>query len=120
MKQITNTGLRVQTIKHWAAFVHARGDTDVARVHAFQAILREHADLTEVTDDQITEAYGGRGWAPVPACYECGARDDTNVLFGAKSDVSLCAACVSAAHALNTPPAAAPVRKSFFSRLTGA
>jgi hypothetical protein len=124
MKQTSTAPLRVKTIEHWASFTHARGEADVARVHAFQAIVREHADLDLVTDDQITAAYGGRGWAPVPACIECGARDDRNVLFG-PDEVSVCGRCLSDACALSfgVPPAApaAPApKRNLFSRLLGA
>lgn len=119
MKQIVNEGLRLQTIRYWAGFVHARTAADVARVHAFQALVREHEDLSAVTDDQVTEAYGGRGWAPTPVCIECGARDDSNVLFG-PDDVSLCKQCIAAAAALVSPPVEPAPAKSFFSRLLGA
>lgn len=99
MKQTDTSALRAATIRYWAGYVHARAAQDVQRVHAFQTLQRDNEDLAQVTDDQITEAYGGRGWAPVPACYECGARSDANVMFGQEHDISLCLACVTAAAA---------------------
>ena len=116
MKQISTAALRQQTITYWASFSHARAQVDVARVHAFQTMLRENPDTSTVTDAQVTEAYGGRGWAPVPVCIECGAREDSNVLFGPDPGVPVCRACISAASALNAAPAP---KKSFFSRLIG-
>lgn len=102
MKQYDNSALRATTIKYWAGFVHAREQHDVKRVHAFQALKRQ-GDLSKISDNDVSAAYGGRGWAPTPACYECGARDDGNVLFGPTLDVSLCAACIASADALTTP-----------------
>ena len=67
MKQATTSALREQTVRYWAGFVHARNDVDIARVHACQALLRDR-DLSTLTDDEVTAAYGGRGWAPAPAC----------------------------------------------------
>ena len=125
MKQNPTSELREQTARYWAEFVHARGDVDVARVHAFQALLRER-DPSSLTDDEVTAAYGGRGWAPAPACWECGGRDDMNVTFGQPTSggdlFSLCAGCVDAAKAMTTPAAVetAPApKRSFFSRLKG-
>jgi hypothetical protein len=117
MRQTTTAALRLRTIAYWASFAHARGDVDVARVHAFQAIVRETPDLATVTDDEVSAAYGGRGWAPTPVCYECGARDDSNVLFGPEKDVSLCAECILKADGFNVVPAP---KKSLFERLIGA
>jgi hypothetical protein len=124
MKQAITSDLREQTALYWAGFVHARGDVDVARVHAFQALARGR-DLSSLTDDEVTAAYGGRGWAPAPACWECGGRDDANVTFGQPTvggDLfALCGGCVDAAKALATPAVqAAPApKRSFFSRLKG-
>jgi hypothetical protein len=121
MKQFDTSALREATIRYWANFVHARAAQDVQRVHAFQTLARDNEDLAAVTDDQITEAYGGRGWAPAPACYECGARSDANVAFGAQHDISLCPVCISMADAYDayTPPetTAAPPTPGFFTRL---
>lgn len=124
MKRSPTSELREQTAHYWAGFAHARGDVDVARVHAFQALARDR-DLTTLTDDEVTAAYGGRGWAPAPSCWECGARDDSNVTFGAPAAggelFALCAGCADAAKAMNPPagePAPAP-KRSFFSRLKG-
>ena len=113
MKQINTRALRETTVRHWASFYHARHEVDVQRVHAFQALTRENADLSLVTDDQVTEAYGGRGWAPTPTCYECGARSDANVLFGGGHDISLCQACIDRAKALTVEPPT----PGFFTRL---
>jgi len=123
MKQNPTSELREATALYWAGFAHARGDVDVSRVHRFQALARER-DLTTLTDDEVTAAYGGRGWAPAPACWECGGRDDANVTFGAPAGggelFSLCAGCVDAAKAMTTPAEAAPApKRSFFSRLKG-
>ena len=115
MKQTDTSALRAATIRYWAGFVHARAAQDVQRVHAFQTLQRDNEDLAQVTDDQITEAYGGRGWVPVPVCYECGARSDANVLFGPTHDISLCPACVTAAAAYNTVEQQAT--PGFFTRL---
>lgn len=118
MKHNTTYDLREKTVLYWANFVHARGDIDVARVHAFQTMVRER-DLTTLTDDEVTEAYGGRGWAPAPSCWECGVREDTNVTFGVSASngemFSLCVKCIDAAKAMNTiePPVQ---KQSFFSR----
>ena len=115
MKQTDTSALRAATVHYWANFVHARVAQDVQRVHAFQTLRRDNEDLSQVTDDQITEAYGGRGWAPTPTCYECGARSDSNVLFGPEHDISLCAKCISLADAHDTyePPA----KPNLFTRL---
>jgi hypothetical protein len=126
MKQNPTSELREQTALYWAGFAHARGDVDVARVHAFQDLARDR-DLKTLTDDEVSQAYGGRGWAPSPACWECGGRDDANVTFGqptAGGDLfALCGGCVDAAKAMTTPAApveAAPApKRSFFSRLKG-
>jgi hypothetical protein len=125
MRQTITSDLREQTVRYWAGFAHARGHVDVARVHAFQALARDR-DLTTLTDDEVTEAYGGRGWAPAPACWECGGRDDANVTFGTPAGggelFALCAGCVDAAKAMTTPAAveAAPApKRSFFSRFKG-
>lgn len=123
MKQTLTSDLREQTARYWAGFVHARSEIDIARVHAFQALLRD-ADPSTLTDDQVTEAYGGRGWAPAPACWECGGRDDRNVTFGEPASggelFALCVACVDAAKAMNAEPAAPQpaAKRSFFSRFT--
>lgn len=100
MKQNDTSALRQATIHYWSTFYHARHAVDVQRVHAFQALARDNEDLSVVTDDQVTEAYGGRGWAPAPSCYECGARSDNNVLFGREHDISLCAPCIAEATTL--------------------
>ena len=113
MKQTDTSAMREATIRHWANFVHARAAQDVQRVHAFQTLQRDHEDLGQVTDDQVTEAYGGRGWLPVPVCYECGARSDDNVLFGAAHDISICPDCIDKAKAFID----APVASGFFTRL---
>jgi hypothetical protein len=123
MKQIDTSSQREATIRHWAGFVHARSEHDIKRVHAFQQLMREHEDLTAVSDDQVSQAYGGRGWVPVPVCYECGARNDYNVQFGAAHDVALCGPCLSAACALSfgvpqaAPAQPAPAKPSIFTRL---
>jgi hypothetical protein len=122
MRQTDTSTLRESTIRYWAGFIHARGSVDVARVHAFQALMREHPDLSAVTDDQVTEAYGGRGWVPAPVCYECGARDDTNVQFGPVHDVALCAGCIAQANTFDVyePPSTAvppPAKTNIFTRL---
>ena len=124
MKQNPTSELREATARYWAGFAHARGEVDVARVHAFQALARDR-DLATLTDDEVSQAYGGRGWAPAPACWECGGRDDANVTFGqptAGGDLfALCALCVDAAKAMATPaaPVEAPApKRSFFSRFT--
>lgn len=88
MKQNDTSALRIATISYWATFAHARHEVDVARVHAFQALVRDAEEKGPATDDQVTKAYGGRGWAPAPTCRECGARDDNNVLFGPNHDIS--------------------------------
>ena len=113
MKQFDTSALRAATIRYWVGFAHARAAQDVQRVHAFQTLQRDNEDLAQVTDDQITEAYGGRGWAPTPVCHECGARSDSNVLFGAEHDLSLCQTCIDKAKALID----APVASGFFTRL---
>jgi len=112
MKQNDTSALRQATIRYWSTFYHARHAVDVQRVHAFQALVRDNEDISVVTDDQVTEAYGGRGWAPAPACYECGARSDANVVFGGAGDISLCAACIAQASALT-----APAKTGIFTRL---
>ena len=112
MKQTYTGSLRDATINYWANFVHARAEQDVARVHAFQALLRAAEAGADITDDQITEAYGGRGWAPTPVCYECGARSDSNVLFGPEHDISLCPACIDKAAAFRALP-----KTNLFTRL---
>ena len=114
MKQLSTADLRVRTVDHWAGFVHARGEQDVARVHAFQALRRAKPE-GGFTDDEVTAAYGGRGWAPTPSCVECGARDDSNVLFGPNHDISLCVACVVTAAGLTAAPT--PDKPGLFSRL---
>lgn len=126
MKQAPTSDLREQTARYWAGFVHARGDVDVARVHAFQALVRDRADdLSDLTDDEVSDAYGGRGWAPAPACWECSGRDDSNVTFGQPTGggdlFALCAGCVDAAKALTTPAVQAEPapKRSFFSRFKG-
>jgi hypothetical protein len=118
MKQNDTNALRIATISYWAAFAHARHEVDVARVHAFQALARDNEDLTAITDDQVTGAYGGRGWAPAPVCYECGARDDDdNVLFGPNHDFSLCMTCIVSASGLIAGAPIKPVKPSLFTRL---
>lgn len=114
MKQNDTSALRQATIRYWSTFYHARHAVDVQRVHAFQALVRDNEDISVVTDDQVTEAYGGPGWAPAPVCYECGARSDANVLFGEAHDISLCSACIDKARALNT---VAPAAANLFTRL---
>jgi hypothetical protein len=114
MKQNDTSALRAATVRYWAGFAHARAAQDVLRVHAFQALQRDNEDLSQVTDDQITEAYGGRGWAPAPSCYECGARSDANVLLGSEADISLCPACIDKAKALTAAPAQ---KTNLFTRL---
>lgn len=123
MKQVPTSDLREQTVRYWAGFVHARGAIDVARVHAFQAMLRDR-DLTTLTDDEVSAAYGGPGWAPSPSCWECGGREGANVTFGQQASsgelFALCPGCVDAARAMTTPAAvnSAPApKRSFFSRL---
>jgi hypothetical protein len=125
MKQNPTSELREATARYWAGFAHARGDVDVARVHAFQALARDR-DLATLSDDEVSAAYGGRGWAPAPACWECGGRDDSNVTFGTPASggelFALCAACVDAAKAMTAPgtaQAAPAPKRSFFSRLKG-
>lgn len=117
MKQNNTSALRAATITYWANFGHARHEVDVARVHAFQALVRNTENQDTITDDQVTEAYGGRGWAPVPPCYECGARDDSNVLFGPSHDVSLCATCIALAGGLNVYEPPTKPKTSIFTRL---
>jgi hypothetical protein len=122
MKQNDTSALRIATISYWATFAHARHEVDVARVHAFQALVRDAEEKGPATDDQVTGAYGGRGWAPAPTCHECGARDDNNVLFGPAHDISLCGPCLSEACALSfgvTPPVPSvkPTKPGFFTRL---
>lgn len=127
MKQAPTSDLREQTVRYWAGFVHARGDVDISRVHAFQALLRTCGDsLAGLTDDEVTSAYGGPGWAPSPSCWECGGREGANVTFGQQASsgelFALCPGCVDAARAMTTPAAvnSAPAPKpSFFSRLKG-
>lgn len=114
MKQNDTSALRQATIHYWSTFYHARHAMDVQRVHAFQTLARDNEDLSQVTDDQITEAYGGRGWAPAPSCYECGARSDANVLLGSEADISLCPACIDKAKALTIAPAK---KTNLFTRL---
>jgi hypothetical protein len=117
MKQNSTSTLRAATVTYWSTFNHARHEADVARVHAFQALVRDAEDLGAITDDRVTEAYGGRGWAPAPVCCECGARDDSNVLFGPAHELSLCATCVAKANGFNAhEPPAAP-KPGLFSRL---
>ena len=125
MRHTITSHLREHTARYWAGFTHARGELDVGRVHAFQSLLRER-DAATLTDDEVTAAYGGRGWAPAPACWECGGRDDANVTFGAPANsgelFALCAQCIDAAKALSAPAVAvAPLtpKRSLFSRLTG-
>ena len=112
MKQFDTSALRAATINYWANFAHARAAQDVQRVHAFQAIRRDNEDLAQVSDNAITEAYGGRGWAPTPTCYECGARSDANVLFGPDADLSLCQTCIDKAAAFRALP-----KPNLFTRL---
>jgi hypothetical protein len=112
MKQYNTADLRLQTINYWATFTHARNEVDVARVHAFQALVRENEDLSILTDKEVSEAYGGRGWAPIPVCIECGAREDTNVLFGEK-EVPVCLECLTKAVSFDKP------KKNFLTRLLG-
>lgn len=127
MKQATTSDLREQTVRYWAGFVHARGDVDISRVHAFQALLRTRGDsLAGLTDDEVTSAYGGPGWAPSPSCWECGGREGANVTFGQPASggelFALCGVCVAAAQSLTAAAAPASVpapKRSFFSRLKG-
>jgi hypothetical protein len=126
MKQSPTAELREQTARYWAGFSHARGEVDVARVHAFQDLLRKRAgNLSGLTDDEVSDAYGGRGWAPSPACWECGGRDDSNVTFGHPASggelFALCAGCVDAAKALTVPAvqAAPAAKRAIFSFLKG-
>ena len=122
MKQNDTSALRVATINYWANFGHASHEVDVTRVHAFQALVRNTENQDTITDDQVTEAYGGRGWAPAPVCYECGARDDRNVLMGPALDISMCGPCLSKACALSfglpqAPAAPEPAKPGFLTRL---
>ena len=113
MKQNDNSELRKSTVRYWAAFTHPGTELDIARVYAFRELDPETA-----TDDEVSAAYGGRGWAPTPVCIECGARDDGNVLLGPKHEISLCVLCITRADSMSPAPEPAP-KKSFFSRLIG-
>lgn len=117
MNQIKTSDLREQTVRYWANFVHARGEVDVARVHAFQSLmLSKGDDLSDLSDEEVTKAYGSPGWVPAPVCLECGAREDTNIVFGTSNTFSLCAACLQTANSMVTSPAQ---KRSFFSFFKG-
>lgn len=110
MKQFDTTAARLATIDYWAAFTHPSNQRDIDRVYAFRDLDRNTA-----TDAQVTQAYGGPGWVPVPMCAECGGRDDGVIVFGANV-AALCPTCVSAAAEL-----IAPAKKpGLFSRFRGA
>lgn len=117
MNYTKTSDLREQTARYWAGFVHARGDVDVTRVHAFQALmLAKENNLSNLSDEEVTLAYGGPGWAPAPVCVECGIREDTNVIFGALNMFSLCSGCIQTANTMVTSPVQ---KRSLFSFLKG-
>ena len=117
MNYTKTSDLREQTVRYWAGFVHARGDVDVTRVHAFQAlVLAKNGNLSSLTDEEVTTAYGSPGWAPAPVCLECGIREDTNITFGSANTFSLCATCIQSANTMATSPVQ---KRSFFSLFKG-
>lgn len=127
MKRFDTVDYRKKTIEFWSAFRHPSNERDIARVYAFREL-----DPSSATDEQVDTAYGGPGWAPVPACTECGRRGEV-VVFG-QAELPLCESCIVSAAAvvgaLGHPvspaaplPAAPPqpaAKPGFFSRLLGA
>jgi hypothetical protein len=118
MNFIKTSDLREHTVRYWAGFVHARGEIDVARVHAFQDLLRKYENrLDSLTDNDISIAYGSQGWVPTPSCCECGVREDTNIKFGLPTTggdlISLCSGCIQKANEMLTSATVTPKRSIF-------
>ena len=99
--------LRAQTIAHWAGFKYPGNPTDIARVYAFRELDPETA-----TNDDVTRAYGGDGWAKSAACKECGSHTNPRVEI---ASVVICVECMADAIELHKPEA----KPGFFSRLFG-
>lgn len=111
------TEQRSKTISFWSGFSYPNTEQDIARVYAFRELDPETA-----TNEDVTKAYGGPGWAHIEPCAECGS-ESQRVEIGC---VVLCVNCINQAAAMfitnqQEPPApAAQPKKSLFSRLTGA
>lgn len=86
---------RAKTIAHWANWKYPRAELDVLRVQRFQLLDPETA-----TNAQVSEAYGGHGWATIESCAECSGEPEERVVL---AGVTLCLACLERAVALYKP-----------------
>lgn len=90
-----NAELRAKTIAHWAGFSYPGNERDIARVYAFREL-----DPATATNDDVTRAYGGDGWATSAACQECGSHTNPRVEIGG---AVICTSCMAKAIALHQP-----------------
>jgi hypothetical protein len=93
------TEQRAKTIAFWSTYSYAGTEADISRVYAFREL-----DPATATNEDVTRAYGGPGWAHVEPCAECGS-EARRVRIGG---VVLCESCIAHADALLTPPVATP------------
>lgn len=108
-----NAELRAKTIAHWAGFRYPNNELDIARVYAFREL-----DPATATNDDVTRAYGGDGWATSAACQECGSHTNPRVQIAGSV---VCTECMAKAIALHAPatnpePEAKP---GFLARILG-
>lgn len=103
------TEQRAKTIAFWSGYSYPGNPIDIARVEAFREL-----DLATATNEDVTRAYGGPGWAHVEPCAECGAEGQRIKIGG----VVICEGCISQAASLFLPGEPAP-KKGFFTRILG-
>lgn len=105
MRLLTDlTDLRKKTIAFWSTYSYPGNPLDISRVYAFREL-----DLETATNEQVSAAYGGDGWAPQTPCAECGM--EAGVELGG---ICFCSSCLQTANALLN---VTPTNVSIFSRL---